>query len=188
LTKIEKWKFAWDMILQEFELSQHRGSDETTATIEKRWKNLKSPSGKYNKEFFFPKFSPSKKTLDEYALAKENEIYEENKENAKKLFAFNFELIEKLKANEVIVNSKYQKTANEVKNEIECGNNTRKNIRDNRLEKYERMAESDQKFQAEVMNGIESLRESMQEAKEMRKQTVAILERFVIAFEKSNST
>ena len=97
-------------------------------------------------------------------------------------------MIEKLKANEVIVNSKYQKTANEVKNEIECGNNTRKNIRDNRLEKYERMAESDQKFQAEVMNGIESLRESMQEAKEMRKQTVAILERFVIAFEKSNST
>ena len=62
------------MILQEFQLFQRRGTNETTATIEKRWKNLKISAGKCNREFFFSKFSPSKKDLTEPELENELQI------------------------------------------------------------------------------------------------------------------
>ncbi len=174
------------MIIQEFRLFQHRGIDETSASIEKRWKNLKSPSGKYNKDFWFPKFKPSKKNLCEELVKVEMEIYEENQEAQRALFASNFELIGKIKVSEVLSSSAKPKVAAEVSIEIEEANNSRQNIRDIRLVRFEKLAESDQKFQQASLKGIEELQKSVVESRESKQQLLLLLERLVTAVEKQN--
>ena len=163
------------MIIQEFRLFQHRGIDETSASIEKRWKNLKSPSGKYNKDFWFPKFKPSKKNLSEELVKVEMEIYEENQEAQRALFASNFELIDKIKVSEVLSSSAKPKVAAEVSIEIEEANNSRQNIRDIRLVRFEKLAESDQKFQQASLKGIEELQKSVVESRESKQQLLLYL-------------
>ena len=110
--------------------------------------------------------------------------FQEKKEHAQQLFINNFELIGKLKGQEVIVNSKAPKTSNEVEADIDHGNSTRKNIRDARLERYERMAEADQKFQNEMLKVVQVMQDSMNEIRESRNQTIILFARLVDAIEK----
>ena len=174
------------MIIREFKFFQHRGIDETSASIEKRWKNLKSPSGKYNKDFWFPKFKPSKPNLSEEIVEVEMNIYNENKEAQRALFASNFEMIGKIKGSEVLSSSAKPKVATEVSLEIEEANNSRQNIRDIRLVRFEKLAESDQKFQQASLKGIEELQKSVVESRESKQQWLLLLERLVTAVEKQN--
>lgn len=67
LDLILKHNFAWDLILRDFKQFQHRRPNETEKSLEKRWKNLNSKQGKYNKgeyEGANKPFKASKKMTD----------------------------------------------------------------------------------------------------------------------------
>lgn len=79
LELILKYNFAWDQILKDFQKFQHRRPNETEKSLEKRWKNLNSKQGKYNKgDYTIKPFKPStKKSVTDIEREKEEAVYRE---------------------------------------------------------------------------------------------------------------
>lgn len=98
------------------------------------------------------------------------------------------ELIGKIKSGEILAASKEPKTADEINEIVTDEELKRKNIRENRLVKWQEMAEQDQKFQKAALEGMIKCQEFLEDSKESRDKLFSLLERMVVAMEKNNTT
>jgi hypothetical protein len=101
-------------------------------------------------------------------ISAEKAIFAEKQEQATKDFEECKTLIGKVKGAEVLLSSSEPKTLEEVDAYTKEELTRRKNIRENRLEKYLEFAELDQTFQREALELLQEVKESLKQNYQLR--------------------
>ena len=97
------------------------------------------------------------------------------------------DLIVKIKSNEIIVSSTDPKSTDEVQEIVQAEEDTRKNIRESRLKKYQEYADMDQQFQRRSLEGLDDCKKFFEESGAFKKEMLTCLNRMVVCMEQSNA-
>lgn len=85
-----------------------------------------------------------------------------------------------------MASSKDPKTGEEIEEIVETEETKRKNIRENRLAKWQEFADQDQQFQKAALEGMKICAAQITDAADARNRLFGLLERMVVAVERNS--